>query len=161
MDTRTGLSAIVGRHGFARWRPVAYWLATAAVAGELALGGIWDIARLPFVADLVTGLGYPSYFLVLLGTWKVLGAFALLIPGRALLKEWAYAGAFFTYTGAIASHLTTGYAVGEVGLLAVLTILTVLSWALRPASRGTSRRTPPASLVTASATPRASRTLSR
>jgi len=160
MNIRTASSAIISHHGFSRWRPVGYWLATAAVAGELALGGIWDIARLPFVADLVTGLGYPSYFLVLLGTWKVLGAFALLIPGRALLKEWAYAGAFFTYTGAIASHLTTGYAVGEVGLLAVLTILTVLSWALRPASRRTLRQTPAAPLVTASATPRASRTLS-
>ena len=50
-------------------------------------------------------LGYPSYFLVLLGSWKVLGAVALLIPRHALLKEWAYAGAFFTYTGAIVSHL--------------------------------------------------------
>ena len=35
------------------------------------------------------------------------------------------------------SHLTTGYDVGEVGLLAVMTVLTVLSWALRPASRRT------------------------
>ena len=160
MYTWTELSAIIGRHGFSRWRPVGYWLATAAVAAELALGGIWDIARLPFVADLVTGLGYPSYFLVLLGTWKILGAFALLIPGRALLKEWAYAGAFFTYTGAIVSHLTTGYALGEVGLLAVLTILTVLSWALRPPSRRTVRQTSAAPPVTASAAPRASRTLS-
>jgi uncharacterized membrane protein YphA (DoxX/SURF4 family) len=80
-------------------------------------------------------LGYPSYFLVLLGIWKVLGAVALLIPRHPLLKEWAYAGAFFTYTGAIVSHLTTGYDRSEVGLLAALTILTVLSWALRPASR--------------------------
>ena len=160
MYTQTELSAIIGRHGFSGWRPVGYWLATAIVAGELALGGIWDIARLPFVADLVTGLGYPSYFLVLLGTWKVLGAFALLIPGRPVLKEWAYAGAFFTYTGAIVSHLTTGYAVGEVGLLAILTILTVLSWTLRSPSRRTLRQTPPAPLVTASATPGASRTLS-
>jgi hypothetical protein len=160
MNIRTASSAIISHHGFSRWRPVGYWLATAVVAGELALGGIWDIARLPFVADLVTGLGYPSYFLVLLGTWKVLGAFALLIPGRPLLKEWAYAGAFFTYTGAIVSHLTTGYALGEIGLLAVLTILTVLSWALRPPSRRTLRQTPPAPSVTASATPRASRTLS-
>jgi hypothetical protein len=39
---------------------------------------------------------------------KVLGAVALLVPRRPLLKEWAYAGAFFTYTGAIVSHLTTG-----------------------------------------------------
>jgi hypothetical protein len=125
----------ISRHGSMRWRSVGYWLATVLVAAELGLGGIWDIQRLPMVRDLVTHLGYPSYFLVLLGTWKVLGAVALLVPHRALLKEWAYAGAFFTYTGAIVSHLTTGYALGELPLLAILTALTVLSWALRPPSR--------------------------
>jgi hypothetical protein len=96
---------------------------------------VWDIARLPFVADVVARLGYPSYFLVLLGTWKVLGAAALLIPRRPLLKEWAYAGAFFAYTGAIASHLTVGYGLPEVAVLGVMTALTVVSWALRPAAR--------------------------
>lgn len=157
MYTQTEPSAVTSHHGFPRWRPVGYWLATAAVAGELGLGGIWDIARLPFVANLVTHLGYPSYFLVLLGIWKVLGAFALLIPGRPLLKEWAYAGAFFTYTGAIVSHLTTGYALSEVSLLAILTALTMLSWALRPSSRRTVRQTPTAPLVAPFAKPRASR----
>ncbi|MEU6721739.1 DoxX family protein [Nonomuraea sp. NPDC046802] len=123
------------RYGPSRARAAVYWLATAAVASELAVGGIWDIARLPYVRDLVTHLGYPSYFLVVLGTWKVLGAIALLAPGRALVKEWAYAGAFFTYTGAIVSHLITGYALGEVWLLTILTAMTALSWALRPAGR--------------------------
>jgi DoxX-like family len=85
----------------------------------------------------VAHLGYPSYLLVVLGTWKVLGAVALLVPGRPLLKEWAYAGAFFSYTGAIFSHLATGYDLAELWLLAVLTALTVLSWALRPPSRRT------------------------
>ncbi len=118
-------------------RSAGYWLATAAVATELGLGGSWDIMRLPFVQGLVARLGYPSYFLVLLGTWKVLGAVALVVPRRPLLKEWAYAGAFFTYSGAIVSHLTTGYDIGEVGLLAVMTALTALSWALRPAGRRT------------------------
>ena len=80
-------------------------------------------------------LGYPSYFLVLLGIWKVLAALALLAPRCALLKEWAYAGCFFTYTGAIVSHLTTGYAVSELGVLVPMTVLTVASWALRPTSR--------------------------
>ena len=153
MNTHAALPAVASRHGLPYWRPVGYWLATAAVAGEMALGGIWDVARLPIVAGLVTHLGYPSYFLILLGTWKVLGAFALVIPGRPVLKEWAYAGAFFTYTGAIVSHLTTGYAVGEVGLLAVLTILTVLSWALRPSSRRTLRPTLTAPLVSANISP--------
>ena len=161
MYTRTEPSAVTSLYRSPRWRPVVYWLATAAVAGELGLGGIWDIARLPFVADLVTHLGYPSYFLVLLGTWKVLGALALLVPRRPLLKEWAYAGAFFTYTGAIASHLTTGYALGEVGLLAVLTVLTVLSWALRPPSRRTWRPTPTAAPATEPAPHLASHTMSQ
>jgi hypothetical protein len=127
------------RRATTSWRSAGYWLATVVVAGELGLGGVWDIARIPYVRDLVTHLGYPSYFLVLLGTWKVLGALALLVPRRPLLKEWAYAGAFFTYTGAIVSHLSTGYDLGELRLLTVLAALTVLSWALRPPGRRTSR----------------------
>ena len=58
----------------------------------------------------------------------MLGAVALLVPRRPLLKEWAYAGAFFTYTGAIVSHLTTGYDRGELVLLALM--------AFRPYCRG-------------------------
>jgi hypothetical protein len=88
----------------------------------------------------------------------VLAAVALLVPRHALLKEWAYAGAFFTYTGAIISHLTTGYALGEMPVLAVLTALTVLSWALRPPSRRTSRRTSIAPLAAAVGDPPAPRT---
>jgi len=144
MDTSTEPPATASRHGFMRRRPAVYWVATLAVVAELGVGGIWDIARLPFVRDVVLHLGYPSYFLVLLGSWKVAGAAALLVPRRALLKEWAYAGAFFTYTGAIVSHLTTGYNVGEVAVLAVMTGLTAASWALRPASRRTPRPAPAA-----------------
>jgi DoxX-like family len=143
MDTSTEPPAMASRYGSMRCRPAGYWLATGLVVAELGLGGIWDIARIPFVRDLVTHLGYPSYFLVLLGSWKVLGAAALLVPRRALLKEWAYAGAFFTYTGAIVSHLSTGYDLAEVGLLAVMTALTALSWALRPPSRRTHHFTAP------------------
>src|SRR3984885_10911069 len=135
MDTLTEPPRIASRYRSRHFRSAGYWLATAAVGGELGLGGIWDIARLPFVRGLGTHLGYPSYFLVRLGTWKVLASAALPVPRRVLLKEWAYAGAFFTYTGAIVSHLTTGYDRGEVVLLAALAIMTVLSWALRPASR--------------------------
>jgi hypothetical protein len=139
MVTSTEPATIADRDRSTRWRSAGYWLATLLVAGELGLGGVWDIARIPAVRNLVTHLGYPSYFLVLLGTWKLLGAVALVVPRRPLLKEWAYAGAFFTYSGAIVSHLSTGYDLGELWVLAVLTALTVLSWALRPPSRRTSR----------------------
>jgi DoxX-like family len=144
MDTSTTEPPVIAsRGGSTNARSGVYWVATVLVAAELGLGGVWDIARIPYVRELVSHLGYPSYFPVLLGIWKVLGAIALLVPGRALLKEWAYAGAFFTYSGAIVSHLSTGYDLGELGLLAVLTALTVVSWALRPASRRTRQITGP------------------
>lgn len=143
MDTSTQPPTIADRRGSMHLRSVGYWSATALVAAELGVGGIWDIARTPSVRDLVTHLGYPSYFLVLLGTWKVLGAVALLIPRRAVLKEWAYAGAFFVYTGAAVSHLTTGHDLGELAPLTVFTVLIVLSWALRPPGRRAHTAPPP------------------
>lgn len=118
-----------------RYRGVAYWVVTVLVAAELGVGGFWDIARIPDVRDLAVNLGYPTYFLVLLGIWKILGAVTLLAPRTGLCKEWAYAGAFFVYTGAIVSHLTTGYERAEVIVLLVFTALTIASWVLQPPDR--------------------------
>jgi hypothetical protein len=53
--------------------------------------------------EAVVRLGYPAYFVAILGFWKVLGGIALLVPRFPRLKEWAYAGAFFDLTGAAAS----------------------------------------------------------
>ncbi|MEV5833890.1 DoxX family protein [Nocardia sp. NPDC052112] len=118
-----------------RYRGIGYWVVTVLVVVESGVGGLWDIARVQFVRGLIVDLGYPTYFLVLLGIWKLLGAVALLAPGAGLVKEWAYAGAFFVYTGAIVSHLTTGYERGEVIVLLMFTALTIASWALRPPDR--------------------------
>ncbi|MET8429362.1 DoxX family protein [Nocardia sp. NPDC004860] len=116
-------------------RSVLYWTATVLVAAELVVGGWWDITRYPQARDTIVHLGYPTYFLVLLGVWKLLGALALLVPGFPLVKEWAYAGVVFVDSGGIVSHLTIGYARGEVTVLALLLVLTVVSWATRPAGR--------------------------
>jgi uncharacterized membrane protein YphA (DoxX/SURF4 family) len=119
----------------ARTKLIAYWIATGLFTTELLVGAVWDILRIPYVRNVVTDLGYPTYFLVLLGIWKLLGAAALLVPRFPQLKEWAYAGVFFVYSGAIVSHLTTGKDLNALGSLFVLLFLTVTSWALRPAIR--------------------------
>ncbi|MFJ9364816.1 DoxX family protein [Nocardia sp. NPDC101769] len=116
-------------------RSVLYWTATMLVAAELVVGGWWDITRYPQARDTIVHLGYPTYFLVLLGVWKLLGALAVLVPGFPLVKEWAYAGVVFVDSGGIVSHLTVGYARGEVAVLALLLVLTVVSWATRPPGR--------------------------
>lgn len=134
------MTAITASHGTST-RAVAYWVTTGLLAAELIVGGIWDILRIPLVRDVVVHLGYPTYLLVILGTWKILGGAAILAPGYPALKEWAYAGAFFVFSGAVVSHLTTGKDLQELGVLAVALILVVASWALRPGSRRMSGNT--------------------
>jgi len=117
-------------------RLVAYWIATALLEFELILGGIWDVLRVPRVQVVVHRLGYPSYFLIILGIWKLLGAIALVIPRFPRLKEWTYAGVFFNFTSAIISHLASAFIdIGALSYLSVMIAVTVASWALRPPSR--------------------------
>jgi len=119
---------------FTRWRATFYWVATLAVAGELAVGGVWDLLRIDYVRDVVEHLGYPTYLLTIMGVWKIPGAVALLIPRFPRLKEWVYAGAVINYASAVASHLVVGDGIDAVVAPAALLALTVTSWALRPAA---------------------------
>jgi hypothetical protein len=83
----------------------------------------------------VRSLGYPLYFLSILGVWKLLGVVAILIPKFPLLKEWAYAGFFFAMSGAFVSHLVVGQAFSEAVPSLILLSVTILSWYFRPTDR--------------------------
>jgi hypothetical protein len=85
--------------------------------------------------DFIIRLGYPVYFLTILGVWKMLGVGAVLIPKFPLLKEWAYSGFFFAMSGAIFSHIASGSSVKEIFPSLLLLFLTVISWYFRPADR--------------------------
>jgi DoxX-like family len=91
--------------------------------------------RLPPFIGILEHLGYPPYFMTILGVWYVLAGVALLMPQRPRLKEWAYAGLVFNYTGAAASHLAAADGVGALIAPFLFTALTVTSWALRPPDR--------------------------
>jgi uncharacterized membrane protein YphA (DoxX/SURF4 family) len=119
-----------------RRRLILYWVTTAMLISELAMGGLWDILRVPQVRDLIARLGYPQYFLVVLGIWKILGAIALAIPRFPRLKEWAYAGVIFDLTGAAASLSAAGLAsIATAAYPIVMIIVAIASWSLRPQSR--------------------------
>jgi hypothetical protein len=114
---------------------IAYWVTTVLIASVSGMGGVWDVLRTPYVRAVIEQLGYPSYFLIILGVWKVLAAVAMLVPGLPRLKEWAYAGLFFTFTGALVSHLAVGDAAGTLVPPSICTGLVVASWILRPSDR--------------------------
>jgi len=83
----------------------------------------------------MTHLGYPVYFVTILGVSKILGVIVLLIPKFPLLKEWAYAGFFFMMSGAIFTHIAVGNSMNEIFPSLLLLILVVISWYIRPADR--------------------------
>jgi uncharacterized membrane protein YphA (DoxX/SURF4 family) len=85
--------------------------------------------------DTSIHLGYPVYFMSILGAWYVMAGFVLLAPRLPRLKEWAYAGLVINYTGAAASHMWSGDGAQTLVGPAVFLALTVASWALRPRHR--------------------------
>jgi hypothetical protein len=114
---------------------IIYWIATLWLALGMTSTGIVQILQIKEEVDMMSNLGYPLYFLPLLGFWKLLGVIAILIPKFVLLKEWAYAGFFFAMSGAIISHLSCGEYGIELFGPSLLLVLTIISWYFRPADR--------------------------
>lgn len=118
-----------------RGRTNVYWVTTLLLALECLVGGIMGALQRPTFIDIMKHLGYPDYVMTIIGVWYVLGGVALLVPGFPLLKEWAYAGLFFIYTGAIASRLAVGDGVVTLVGPIILTGLVIASWTWRPSTR--------------------------
>ena len=112
-----------------------YWIITAILSFCIFSGGLFQALLLKGVLQGFKPLGYPTYFISLIGIWKVLGVIAILVPKFKLLKEWAYAGIFFTMTGAVISHIASNDVSVQIIAPVVLAVFTVLSWYLRPADR--------------------------
>jgi uncharacterized membrane protein YphA (DoxX/SURF4 family) len=114
---------------------IIYWIATVWLSLGMLSSGIIQLLQTEAEVEFMAKLGYPEYFLIILGVWKVLGVIAILIPKYPLLKEWAYAGFFFTMTGAMFSHVASGDPLTAAIPALLLTVLTVVSWHFRPAGR--------------------------
>jgi hypothetical protein len=114
---------------------IIYWVATIWLSLGMVSTGIVQLLKMKEEVDRITLLGYPVYFLTLLGVWKLLGVLAILIPKYPLLKEWAYAGFFFAMSGAVFSHFVSGNEAKEFFGPSLLLILTVVSWYFRPVER--------------------------
>jgi uncharacterized membrane protein len=112
-----------------------YWLSTGLLSAAMLSGGIAELILRPETLRGMSELGYPAYFVQLLGFWKVLGVAALLVPRFPRLKEWAYAGIFFNMTGAAFSHVATGSAAWHLSVTLSFALLTLVSWLLRPSER--------------------------
>src|SRR6187551_2676934 len=87
---------------------IIYWIFTLWLSLGMVSTGIVQLLKTKEETDMFMHLGFPIYLLTIIGVSKILGVIAVLIPRTPLLKEWAYAGFFFTMAGAVISHLIMG-----------------------------------------------------
>jgi hypothetical protein len=114
---------------------IIYWTSTALLAFGMLGSGISQVLHVKEMDELITHVGYPLYFMYIIGVWKILGVIAIVIPKFKLVKEWAYAGFFFLMTGALVSHLLIGDTGKAIYGPLFQTIFIILSWYFRPADR--------------------------
>lgn len=114
---------------------IIYWVATIWLALGMTSTGIVQIIKMEEEVANFRNLGYPIYFMTIIGIWKLMGVVAILMPKYPLLKEWAYAGFFFAMSGAIISHLAIGDEALTLFGPILLLVLTFISWYLRPINR--------------------------
>lgn len=118
-----------------RKNKIIYWISTALLSFGMLGSGVSQMLHLKEMNEIITHVGYPLYFMYIIGIWKILGVVAILIPKYPLLKEWAYAGFFFLMTGAFISHLAIGDGGNAIFGPLFQSIFVVLSWYYRPADR--------------------------
>ena len=115
-------------------RKIVYWSSTA-IACLALLGSLTYLTGSREVVEGFAKAGYPQHLRIVLGIAKPIAAIVLLLPGLALLKEWAYAGVTFALVMAsISGYLSGGGAKGAILPLAVLALVAV-SYFTRPANR--------------------------
>src|SRR5438270_12576344 len=114
-------------------RKIAYWASTA-IACLALFGSLTYLTGSPEVVAGFAKAGYPQHLRIVLGIAKPMAAIVLLLPGFALLKEWAYAGVTFALVMATISSYLSGEGV-KTGLPVVILALLAVSYFTRPASR--------------------------
>ena len=115
-------------------RKIAYWGTTSVAALSLLMA----VTYLTGSEQVVSGFakaGYPQHLRIVLGIVKPIAAIVLLMPGFALLKEWAYAGVTFAWVMAFISAYASGEAITTLILPPILLVLLAVSYVTRPANR--------------------------
>lgn len=113
---------------------IVYWGSTSIVALML----LFALTYLTGNQEVVSGFakaGYPQHLRIVLGVAKPVAAIVLLLPGLALLKEWAYVCVAFTWFMAILAHYNAGDGVQVWGVPLTLLVLLIVSYVTRPPGR--------------------------
>ncbi|MCZ8519633.1 MULTISPECIES: DoxX family protein [Paenibacillus] len=109
---------------------ITYWIITGCTLLGFLLSAVNELSYSPkTVFETTQLLGYPAYFLTLLGVAKLIGIAVLLFPRYNRLKEWAYAGFTIDCIAAFWSEQAVGNGMGSIKSVVVL-LFVLLSYYL-------------------------------
>ena len=114
---------------------IIYWTSTILLSAGMFFGGMAQLFRMDENVEGILHVGYPVYFMSLLGIWKIFGVIVILLPKLPLIKEWAYAGFFFAMTGAVISHIAVGDHFSQFIAPIIFILLIITSWHFRPTNK--------------------------
>ncbi len=107
---------------------IIYWISTVIASLLILFVAVPEVISQPDAIKLVTGMGYPAYFTIFTGVAKVLGVIAILIPGFARVKEWAYAGLTFDLIAVTYSSIMMGATLAQWPFLLIWFIPLLVSY---------------------------------
>jgi uncharacterized membrane protein YphA (DoxX/SURF4 family) len=107
-----------------------YWVTTTVCAIIFFITGIANLVPFDHIAHDMAHLGYPPYFLKILGSWKIATSLAILLPFSPRVKAFAYAGMFFDLSGAALSRFFAHDAVTTVFIPLMILIPVTVSYIL-------------------------------
>ena len=108
---------------------ILYWVFTGLFSTLMLTSAIPDILVDPVaVKGMHEGLGYPVYLIPFVGTAKLLGVLAILLPVNRRLKEWAYAGLFIDLIGATYSIIAVGMPAANCLFMVLPLLIAALSY---------------------------------
>jgi len=108
-----------------------FWVTTTIIAIAYFISGLGNLVPFSHIAQDMAHLGYPVYFLKILGVWKILAAIVIVFPGIRRIKEWAFAGMMLDLSGAALSRYFSGDAWSTILIPAGILILVTLNYVIR------------------------------
>jgi uncharacterized membrane protein YphA (DoxX/SURF4 family) len=112
-------------------KEILFWITTLIIAIAYFITGLGNLLPFAHIAQDMAHLGYPTYFLKILGVWKIFAAIVTVIPGIRRIKEWAFAGMMLDLSGAALSRYFSGDAWPTIFIPIAISILVTVNYVIR------------------------------
>ena len=110
-----------------KWAKLVYFASTLLLFVSMFAFGILDIIEHEIITEVTLRLGYPLYFLKIIGAAKILGVLiALAMKRHKKIVEWVYIGFFFEIFIGLLSHI----AVGDSFQVILMPLLYLIVWSI-------------------------------